>query len=311
MALLALLGANFAPASGWAQEADETARAGRVDCGPTDPDCRRRLLFVLNGIHVGQAQLDALYRFGQEGNDAAVRFKADVISFDSSIGDIAALPFEAVWFPELGGVRVRVSLVDADVLFFCRDGQDQLRWPIEGLFHDCQPTGWIGLGGAVLEGQWDSDTGRNAMRWAEINLVLNFLRNGNGLDWLKRRLAAYAGVSLDTVWPDRTPGAPGGRDTTARLNFGVVGMLRSANNRLEIRGYAGYRPAVTEFSDAAYEAKVQVMQHLLFNKRTLGTVGLEAGVTHWDRPWKSIDSFASATEQRNYFLRLMFRLIFQ
>lgn len=288
------------------------APIAKVDCGETDPDCRRRLLFIMNGIHVGQAQIDAAYRFGESQGDAAVRFKADVISFDSMIGDLAALPFEAVYFPELGGFRLRVSLIDADVLFFCKDEEGKTRWPLEGLLHACEPTGYLGLGAGILEGQWDTNSGRSATRWAEINVVLNFLKNGNGMEYLRKRLSAYAGASLDTTRPGRLPVPAGvGKDTDLRLNFGVMGMLRSENNRLEIRGYAGYRPNVTDFSDAGYEAKVELMYHLLFNRRTLGTVGLEGGLTHWDQPWKSIGSFASATDERTYFLRLMFRMIFQ
>lgn len=290
----------------------ETAAASKMNCGETDPDCSRRLLFIMNGIHIGQTQVDAGYRFGNSEADVAIGFKAKVLSIDSSIGDLAAIPFEATYFPELGGVRVRIALVDADVLFFCKDQSGKTHLPLMGLFQDCQPTAFLGLGATVLENQWDSDTGRDAMRWAEINLVLSFLRNGNSFDYLHHRLSAFAGASLDTVWPDSTPGALGGRSTTARLNFGVMGMLRSQSNKLEIRGYAGYRPSVTDFTDSGYEAKVDLMYHLLFsNKRTLGTVGLEGGATQWNQPWKSMGSVASATDPRTYFLRVMFRMIFQ
>jgi hypothetical protein len=198
-------------------------------------------------------------------------------------------------------------------MFFCRDkdADGKRRLPFEGLFYNCEPTEMIGLGATVLDGQWDSDTGRNAVRWAEINAVLNFLRNGNGMDYLQRRLSAYAGASLDTVWPDRTPGAPGGGHTDLRLNFGIMGMLRSESNRLEIRGYAGYRPAVADLSDSAYEARAQLMYHLLLGRRAMGTVGLELGADRWETPWKSIGPFASDTERTAYYLRLMFRMIFQ
>src|SRR4051812_48439192 len=88
------------------------ASTTRVDCGPNDPDCRRRLLFIMNGIHIGETEIDGLYRFGENQGDAAIEFKSSVASFDSTIGDLALLPFEAVYSPELGGVRIRVSLVD-------------------------------------------------------------------------------------------------------------------------------------------------------------------------------------------------------
>jgi hypothetical protein len=280
-------------------------------CGVADPTCSKRILWILNGIHVGATEVDGGVRFGDGKADAAIRVSASGVSADAQIGDLEALAFEAVYVPEAGGVRVRFTLADSDVLFFCKDDEGTNHPPLLAFFYNCEPTGVIGLGGTLAELQWDEATHRFGARWAEVNFVLNFLRNGNGMDYLKKRLLAYAGTSLDTVWGSGTPGANDETDTMLRLNLGIMGMIRSENNRWEIRALAGYRPNVTDWSDVGFEAKTQILYHLLFNRSALGTVGLEGGFSHWGVPWHSIDSFASDRDRNNFFLRLMFSVVFQ
>jgi hypothetical protein len=289
---------------------EESTASSNGPCGQFDPDCRKRLARILTGVHFGQVQVEGGIRYGQGGADGAVRFNVTGASIDVPIGDLDVLTFDAIYVPDAGGFRIRFALAQSEVLFFCKDEEGNTHPPLVGIAQNCQPEGMIGIGGSILENQRDGDTGRWAARWAELNFVLNFLRNGNSLEYLHRRLNLFLGASVDTVFPGSTPGA-GGTETMPRLNMGISGMLRTQNNRWEIRGYAGYRPNVIAWDDWAVEARAQVMYHLLLSRNIMATIGLDTQYSHWSRPWHSMGPFASDRDRDSVFVGLLFGVTFQ
>jgi hypothetical protein len=285
-------------------------RAGSDVCGPFDPDCSRRLARLLSSIQIAPIRMEGGVRYGENGTNGAVKFSTEVVGMDVPVGDIHALMFDAIYLPDAGGFRLRFTLADSDVLFFCKDEDGKTHAPLAGLFAACKPEGWIGLGGKVSDIQWDAKTKRVMARWAEVNAVFNFLRNGNGLDYLKKRLNAYAGLSADTIWYGSTPGAPAGDDrhTLARANVGISGMLRSDNNHFEIRGLAGYRPNITDWNDYTIEARTQVLYHLLLNKSIMGDIGIDAQYQYNTVPAHSMGDFASDRERHSAYVGAIFGL---
>lgn len=282
-------------------------------CGAFDPDCRRRLARILGGVQIVPIEVTGGFRIDEGGPSGAVRFGLNVGAVDVPVGDLRVLPFEAIYIPEAGGFRIRVSLVDSQVLFFCKDENNPDSGVSLGLFKalmgtppNCRPDGIVGVGGSVANINWDTATKRVAARWAEINLVLNMFANGNGSDYLRKHLNAFIGASVDTVWLGNTPNTSGGVDTMARLNVGIQGMVRSDDNHWELRGAVAYRPNVIAWDDYAIEVKAQVMYHFLFNQSLMGTVGLDAEYQRWSVPSHSIGSFASDRERDSFFIGLMF-----
>lgn len=292
----------------------DAVRDDESPCGPLDPDCRRRLLSLLAGnLNVLQPRVDAGVRFGHGAADAAVRFQVSLADIDAMIGDISVLPFEAIYLHERGGFRLRFTLADAEVLFLCNDfDSGKYKAPLLGwLQYDCRPDEVIGIGGKITEIQWDQETGRVAARWLELQAVANLLANGNSFDYLRRRLVAFAGASFETVWPGSTPGAPDvDADVIGRLKFGVMGMIRSENNRFEARGYAAYRPSVTSFSDFAIEAKTEFLYHLLFSDQIVASVGLDGRYSYWGEPSHSIGAFTSDRDRHSAYVGALFRMTF-
>lgn len=288
--------------------------AGESPCGPLDPDCRRRLLSLMAGnVNFLQPRVDGGVRFGHGGADAAVRFSMDLLNVDAMIGDLGALAFEAIYVPDAGGVRLRFTLADAEVLFFCTDFETgKIKAPLVGwVKYDCRPDAVIGIGGKVTEIQWDTNTGRVAARWLELQMVANLLANGNGFEYLQRRLNVFAGGSFETVWPGDVPGvADGDADVIGRLKLGVMGMIRSDDARIEVRGFAAYRPSVTDFSDFAIEAKTEFLYHLLFSDTVVGSLGLDAQYSYWTDPSRSIGEFASDRDRHSAYVGALFRLTF-
>ena len=280
-------------------------------CGPFDPECARRLQRILTGIHALPVQVSTGVRFGENGAQGAVRISTQVVGLDLPSGDASALMFDAVYLPDAGGLRVRFTLAETDVLFFCKDFDNKNHPPVAAIFENCRPEGIVGIGGSLVQVQWDTASERVVARWAEINAVLNFLRNGNGLDYLKHRLNGFLGASVDTIWYGMTPQTTGGSQTIVRANVGVTGMLRSDNNHWEIRGLAGYRPNVTDWSDFSIEVRTQALYHMLFSRDVMGDFGLDASYNYNSVPAHSFGQYASDREQHSAFLGAMFGITWQ
>lgn len=282
-------------------------------CGPFDPECSKRILRILTGIQTLPIEVDGGVRYGDGSYDGAVRFGTNLINVDVAIGDLTAIPFEVIYLPGGGGFRIRFALAESEALFICKDHEGNTHPPLVGLIHGCRPDGMFGVGGKLLAGQRDSETDRWVMRWAELNFIVNFLRNGNGLDYLHHRLNAFLGASVDTIFSaGDIPGSDygGNGDFRLRLNMGLTGMFRSESNKWEVRGYAGYRPSVTDFGDWSFEAKTEVLYHLLLGKNILGTVGVEGEYTHSTDPWTSFGPWVSDRDEDSYYVGAMFRVNF-
>jgi len=295
-------------------------RGEKPPCGYFDPDCRRKIGAILSGIHLLIPDAETGVRFGHGEADAAVRVGLDVASVDAPAGDLSAIVFEALYLPDAGGFRIRFSLAESQVLFFCRAPEDpetgKRKWipPIMSLLSDCEEEGFLGLGGNILEMQGDTGTGRFGARWLELNLVLNALNNANSLAYLQNRLNFFTGFAVDTVWRKDTPGAPSpDAESALRMNLGMMGMIRTNNNRFEMRAFAAYRPDMTDWSDFAVEAKTELLYHLLFGekKNMLGSVGLSTEYSYWSKPENSIGEFASDRDQHSAYVGALFRFTFK
>jgi hypothetical protein len=223
--------------------------------------------------------------------------------------------FDAMYLPGSSGFRVRFTLADTEVLFMCNDQDGNATAPLATILTDCKPGGafaYVGGGAQLAQIQWDVATQRLAARWGEIHAVLNLLGNANSESYLKARLQAYMGVSLDTVWYGTTPGTDGGSHTMPRGNFGISGMLRSDDNHWELRGMAGLRPNVTSpLSDFSVEARAQALYHFLVSPTTLMNVGLDGQYQYNSVPANSMGDFVSDRDKNSAYLGAVLGFTFQ
>ena len=279
-------------------------------CGAFDPDCSRHLLAVLDGIHVAPIQVQGGVRFGSGAADGAIRFDVQGAAMDVPAGDLEALAFEAVYVPDLHGVRIRFTLAHAEALYFCKDENGKEHPPLLAILQNCQPES-LGVGATIFQFQKDTETGRAVTRVIEGDFVYNFLKNGNTLDYLNKRLLLFLGSSLDVVSPGYTPGMTPGLKVVPRLNIGITGMIRSNNHHWEISGYAGYRPDFVQWDDYAIEVRMRALYHILFTKTIMGDFGVDAEYDHWSVPGESMGAYASDTVPDTGYVGAMFGLTFQ
>lgn len=287
-------------------------------CAQWDPDCSERIGRILNGIHLGNLDVDGGIRFGDGELDAVIRFSATAVSAETQIGDVDLLIVETVYSPSESGVRIRITGLESDALFFCKDRETlKTKLPGTGIFEDCVQEEMYAVSGTIFQYQHDTATDRTARRWAELNLVLNFLRTGNTPEYLNRHLNAYIGASLDEI-KTRVE-----HDVMGRMNFGMTWVFRSEKplfknnlpgthgNLLEARGFAGYRPNVTAWKDWSFETRADVMLHLLLGRNVVGSVGLSGDYSYWSRQEHSMGTYASTEQPHTAYLGLLFGFRFQ
>jgi hypothetical protein len=275
-------------------------------CGAMDPDCSRRLGRVLNGVHIGAFEIEGGVRTGSGPLEGAIRFGLEGVSADTRLGDLKLLAFDATWIPG-SGYRIRLTTVQSDALFFCRDEEGTLHAPIVALLAACKPEAIWAVSGNLLTLQSDQERDRErlAMRWLELNAVLGLLQNGGSVEYLRQRLNLYLGASFDSVFQGENSW------TGVRGNFGISGMIRSRNNAWELQGMAGVRPNLTDWSDIGIETRLSLVRNILVGRNVLLTPGLTFNYTHWTRPDRSIGSYSSIQEQDSLFVGLVFGVLFQ
>jgi len=272
-----------------------------------------------SGIAIGKGYADPIMKFG-----------FSVAHLDNGIGQAELLKFDAIVRPgdesEGGSTwRVRFALADSQVLFLCHEQTEDENGEIQENFKaipgmallnpNCRPDEKFGLGIKLVQGQWDSEVDRWALRWAEVNFVLNILANGNRTagqlvtnpdgtqsttfnDPLHRQFQIFAGLSLDSVFKGSTPGIQDRNDEIyGRLNVGIAGFVRTNNDRFEARGIATLRPRIAfneEFyQDIQAEAKLSALVNFLLGESTVLQAGVEGAVAYNSIPGLSMSDFAS------------------
>lgn len=298
----AALGVSVVAGSAHADPMDLVVTQG--SCGPFDPHCndgRNAILdpsSILGALrflpfHVG----NGITFGGSQPSGAAISVGAQLVQTDAMSGDLGVVMVDATYLPDEHGFRARFTLADTEVLFMCSDKDGNVSAPIAAFATTCKPSGafeWVGGGARLAEIQWDTATQRIGARWGEIHAVLNLLGNANQESYMKQRLQAYAGASLDTVWYGQTPGAPtDGSSTVVRGNFGLAGMIRMFNNQIELRGLAGFRPSLYDPSDYSIEFREQALYHLMINEFQMLDIGLDYQYQYNTVPANSMGQFAS------------------
>ena len=292
-----------APAAGPAPSPDIDSKRSK-SCGEFDPDCRYALERLFTGIRIAEPTIEAGVRIGQSGPNAAVRISIETATWDLHLGDIGILTFDANILPGAGGFRLRITALDSEALFFCplTDAEGGgTGAPLSGITRECKPEGVWALGGKFIEYQKDFSTSRWNARWLEVNALANLLKNAFARDYISKHILAHAGLSLES----------GGGEAYAsyfalRGNLGFSGVFRSENGRLELRGYAGFRPNLIEWDDWAAEARFEALVNFLLSPRVVASLGLKAEYTHWNKPERSIGNYASGVDPDTAFIGLLF-----
>jgi hypothetical protein len=294
----------------------EAPRRGGVNeiCGPFDADCRRDIRKILTRLQDKPLTVGQGITFGGDHSNLAMKFHAQFVAMDTTNTEAGLLLFDALYLGD-GGMRVRFTFADVEAKFTCNPfdstpptipprGNKFVRWIIKTLMTECKPepgsakSRW-GAGGSLMHVQGDWADARLAGRWLEIYGVLSLLANANTEQYLQKRLHLYAGASLDTI----THFDSRGTNVIPRGQFGVSGMLRTANNHWEIRGLAGMRSDLSDLDNFSFETRAQALFHVMRHRRDdLIKVGVETQYQYNRDPENSIGEYASTQDKHSAYM---------
>jgi hypothetical protein len=309
---IAIFAAALASVSARADTPDVQIGGGiNNNCGPSDIGCAKRIEHSLSDGHVRPIEVSSGVVFGQPGQGgAAVRFGTELFGIDQLTGDAHTIVFDASYVQD-GGLRVRFTLADTQVTYLCHDQKGKTLTPPFSIkpLGDCKPEpgsamATIGAGGTLVQIQVDEATRRVAARWADLHAVINLLQNAGTQAYLRKRLEAYAGVNVDTLFYGNAPGAHGGSATLPRYGFGVSGLYRSDDYHWQIDGLAGFRQDVLDLSDYSFEARAQALYEILYSPKNIRTlnVGVDAEYQYNSDPLNSIGDFVSDRNRHSAYL---------
>ncbi len=241
---------------------------------------------------------------------------ADLIQADTPGGDLGAVLFDVYYDHDRKGLMIQFTLAQSQVLFFCEDTEENKLhsplFPFLARSQACKETSLFGMGGKLGQFQYDGNTGRGSVRPIEINAVLNLLQNGYSQDYLYRRVLAYAGAQLESVFSPKSNSAPAGfndqAELSTRLNLGLLGMLRSKNGHWEAQALIGYRPDLLELHDQVLEVGAKLFYHFLFSElsdnRSMVSIGSNVSYSYYEKPKNSFHDwfgpFVSDRDQKTW-----------
>lgn len=242
-------------------------------------ECDRALTKVLSGYSYGRGAV-AGGLGGEQGPgwvspSAVGTLHVSVASAALPGGDIALASLDAAWSSR-DVRRVRVTVLDAQGLFVCRDTLGRtLAPPLVGMLtRACAGDGVFALDAGLLAIQWDLASHRVIGEWARLGPAFELL--GNGLSY------AHALRSIELGLPFDLRSAHAGADRAENdLTLGA-GLRASAFVRSphwEARAWARHRAALVGGAGARRDNSVEGEVLMLHNFFVSDALVMQAGVS--------------------------------
>ncbi|HRK02593.1 MAG TPA: hypothetical protein PLH57_07990 [Oligoflexia bacterium] len=274
-------------------------------CHATDPRCINTLLRLLSGASLPVVETTVGYSSDSTASDSSVTggVTVEAGSIEMPIGDASLGRFEALFLSRDRGVRLRLTLGESNVMFECKTREGKTNIPGLGrMNHFCQPRRNKGVGGKLLELQYDPKKGRFAGRWAQFNAVLDLLGSSHSQTYLQRQLNLSAGLDAESIWH----GDGSDSDHFSRLQLGLAGLVRSADARWEASAQIGYRPVVFGTLDALTDygltSEGALVYNFLKNESAVVSTGLQFNAEYWSNPESSLGVLSSIEDRTSIYI---------
>lgn len=300
---------------------------GQTDPSPPDtsPMLRRE---AMANLHLGDLRLaagGALESGDREGGlafgeraSAHLAASLSVVTTEVLGGGVRALSIDVAWNEGTGRTVLGAELFRLDAMALGADANGICPAPIFVVWPAtlCSPySGYVGIRGSLAGYQHDFVSDRNALRLAELGLVI-FLPHGDGTgafgdDSMIARFPLHLGASVDYAWNLGRLGPPPAQSDAwlARADFGIDVAARLFDTRFEIALVVDYRPRFDAFtSDWGLEAMLRLayidLYTLLRAQADLWRIGLEVGYAHWSIPEHAFGTAWSDQATDSGFVRL-------
>jgi hypothetical protein len=188
--------------------------------------------------------------------------------------DVTLLEFDAVIADARS--RLRVSLVDGEAMFLCRDARDgTLVAPLLGMMsRPCSPDASAAIDIGLLDVQWDVGDDRLAAEWLRAGFAWELLGNGFAHAHLLRSIVLALPVDLRTVRHAELAGASG---TSLGAGLRLAALYRTPHWEWRLR--VRYRTALIGGAGPLHDNTVEAETHALHNFFLTDAIVVQAGVT--------------------------------
>ncbi|HKP64633.1 MAG TPA: hypothetical protein VJV78_48185 [Polyangiales bacterium] len=272
------------------------ARGYCSDSGSGSPEeCEKVLSKILSGYTYGRGYVTGgPTSTGELSGVGWVR--ASWISADLPGGAMAVAQVDGVIGDEATS-RLRLTVLDAETLFVCRDAQRNL-WvaPLLGMFtRNCVPRAWLGVEAGLLSGQWDVAEGRLGAEWLRGGPVFELLGNGNGYSHVLRSIQLALPFDLRSVHnPDKEEDLP----TTLGVSLRLTAFYRTPawETRLSVRARTSLTGAESIRSDNSVAGELFLLHNFFLSDAIVMQLGVAFRASWAQMPENTFVVWANARE---------------
>ena len=275
----------------------ELFREGPAERGYCNPDgggapdeCDRVLTKVLSGYSYARGHLVG----GLATTTALTALQINVAETALPGGDAKLGSVDAV-LGDPEARRLRVTLLDAQELFFCRDAQSgALVLPMLGMFtRKCMPDALLAIDLGVLAMQWDLPSHRVLGEWLRLGPSVELLSNGFGYAHLLRSIELGVPFDVRSVY-DRELNAHA--ETSMGIGLRVSAFYRSphwetrltARHRTALLGGAGF------LADNSVECELLLLHNFFLSDALVMQAGLALRASASQEPARTFAVWANA-----------------
>jgi hypothetical protein len=218
-------------------------------------------------------------------------------------GEIALASLEGV-LGNTGTRRLRLTLLDAQNLFFCRDAQSgALFAPVYGMFtRACRSDAIAALDASLLALQWDGATNRVLAEWLRLGPALELLGNGFGYAHLLRSFTL--GVPFDVRTLHERTLSTNGTSLGAGLRLSAFYRNADWETRIAVRQRMALLGGAGAFHDNTLEGELRVLHSFFLNDALIVQVGISLRGSLCQRPAASFVAWADARQRVSGFAGL-------
>lgn len=257
-------------------------------CATPGPVCDRVKTKLLSGYgYLSGHAVAAIALDPSEGIDARSGLGALRINAASAAlpgGDVALLALDAVLAHAIP-LRLRLSLVDMEGQFICRDAQQgTLVAPFIGIATRlCRPDGVVAADARLLTVQWDVTRSRVLTEWLRWGVSFEALANGLGYAHLLRSVMGGLFVDLRSVHYGELDAAGG---TSFGGGVRLTALYRSPD--WEARLATRYRMSLLAQEGAldglSVELELKLLHNVLLTDSAVTQLGLVMSSSYAERP---------------------------
>lgn len=218
----------------------------------------------------------------------------------------AALPGGTIELGSAFGVlgdqhrRVRVTLLNSEGLFFCRDAQSgELALPfVAMLSRACEPNAMLAVDLGLFAMQWDLAQPRVMSEWLRLGPSIELLGNGHGYPHLSRSIQIGVPFDLRSVHH----GGSDATHTSLGVGFRISALYRtpdwearlSARHRVELLGGAPR-------AGHAFEAELLGLHNFFLTDAVIMQAGLAARASWSEQPASAFTAWSSTERHGDAF----------